>query len=121
MDRSFARPSAPFRLPSRSGMRPAQSFVSQSYPSAVTTPSAARPTLPPSGECAAVLPDDSAFAGAPLPAFPEAQFMAFADRLPSIQSATKDAFPSLDTWEDVCAEMNYLCSRLGFTRVVSVN
>ncbi|KIP03339.1 hypothetical protein PHLGIDRAFT_244322 [Phlebiopsis gigantea 11061_1 CR5-6] len=123
MDRSFARPSAPFRLPPRLGTRPAQSFVSQSYPSAVTAPSEPRATLPPSAECAAVLPDGSDFAGAPLRSFPATEFMTFADRLPSIHAGlpSKHVFPPLETWEDICAEMNYLCSRFGLPHVVSVN
>lgn len=49
--------------------------------------------------------------------------MTCADRLPSIHAGlpSKDAFPPLETWEDICAEMNYLCSRFGLPRVVSVN
>ena len=118
MDNSFAEKSAAPPLWIVSAPME-QSLPSQNPHTPISAHSNIALTVPTAPRCAATLPDDSEFPGAPLLSFPESEYKIYLDKLPTFAGLPSDgSFPPLDTWEDICAEMKYLCGRLGTVCIV---
>lgn len=122
MDNSFAgvTSAVPLRISSVLDALQDQSLSSQEPLIAGTNHSA---TIPHAAPCAATLSDESEFPGAPLYTFSESEYKTLLQVLPVYTElpGPKGSFPPLDTWEDMCAEMNYLCGRLGITCTLSAS
>lgn len=59
-------------------------------------------------------PEDSPFAGAPILSFSPEDYDVFLEKLPAHAGPpAKAGLPPLDTWDDVCKEMKFLCEQLG--------
>jgi hypothetical protein len=66
------------------------------------------------------LSDSSPFWNAPVDCFPESEYKLWSEKLPAcVGPPSKEEFPRLDTWEDICTEMRFLCEQFGLACAAS--